>query len=180
VKLTERTKTIIIYQLTPTVPEPMTGSIPKALKAQYDNRPPPTDEWEKERIAVWAEFEIDELETEIELLNNHFKRTGSMGEERIVQSNLNEANAKLAKLKRKLSATAVSATAQPETKEQRQDRRLKACEDAGLVMPASHLRGLPYGVGAVAEKLGITRQALSTDVKAALKRREAARKEGLK
>lgn len=67
-----------------------------------------------------------------------------------------------------------------ETKEQRQDKRLQACIDAGLVMPKSHVGLLPDGVGDVAEKLGLTRQAFSTDVKAALKRREAARKEGVK
>jgi hypothetical protein len=66
-----------------------------------------------------------------------------------------------------------------ETKEQRQDRRLKACEDAGLVMPTSHLSRLPDGVGNVAASEGVTRQTYTTDVKAALKRREAARREGV-
>jgi hypothetical protein len=67
----------------------------------------------------------------------------------------------------------------PETKEQRQDRRLKACEDAGLVMPASHLSRLPDGVGDVAASEGVTRQTYTPDLRAALKRREAARREGV-
>jgi hypothetical protein len=67
----------------------------------------------------------------------------------------------------------------PETKEQRQDRRLKACIDAGLPMNdrAASLR-LPDGVGAAADSEGVTRQAFSTDVKAALMRRESAKREG--
>jgi hypothetical protein len=66
-----------------------------------------------------------------------------------------------------------------ETKEQRQDRRLQACIDAGLPMNmASYLSRLPDGVGDVADKEGITRQAFSTDIRAALKRRESARREG--
>lgn len=67
----------------------------------------------------------------------------------------------------------------PETKEQRQARRLKACEAAGLVMPRSSVGRLPYGVGDVADTEGVTRQAFSTDVKAALERRESANKEGV-
>lgn len=66
-----------------------------------------------------------------------------------------------------------------ETKEQRQDRRLKACEDTGLAMPDSHLGRLPYGVGDVAAGEGVTRQAYTADVRAALKRREVARREGV-
>ena len=66
-----------------------------------------------------------------------------------------------------------------ETKEQRQDRRLKACIDDGLPMDTkAALSRLPDGVGDVADREGVTRQAFSTDVKAALKRRESARREG--
>lgn len=67
-----------------------------------------------------------------------------------------------------------------ETKEQRQDRRLKACIDAGLPMndKAALLR-LPYGVGDIAESEGVTRQAFSIDVKAALVRQENTKREGL-
>ncbi len=74
-------------------------------------------------------------------------------------------------------ATSVQAT---ETKEQRQDRRLKACIDAGLPMNerAASLR-LPDGVANIAESEGVTRQSFSTDVKAALKRRENAKREGV-
>ena len=66
-----------------------------------------------------------------------------------------------------------------ESKEDRQDRRLKACEDAELTMPASSMGRLPDGVAKVAAAEGVTRQAFSDDVKAALKRREAARIEGV-
>ena len=64
-----------------------------------------------------------------------------------------------------------------ETKEQRQDRRLKACEDAGLSFKDYKGR-LPDGVGDVADREGVTRQAFSTDVKAALERRASAQREG--
>lgn len=71
----------------------------------------------------------------------------------------------------------------PETKEHRQDRFLKLCEDEGLPMPNSYpnsyLRRLPAGVGRLAEGLGMTRQTFSNDLRAALKRREAANKEGV-
>ena len=65
-----------------------------------------------------------------------------------------------------------------ETKEQRQDRRLHACVMKGLVMPKSYLSRLPDGVGQVADCENVTRQTFSTDVKAALKRRESAIKDG--
>ena len=67
-----------------------------------------------------------------------------------------------------------------EPKEQRQDRRLKACIEAGLPMneKVASLR-LPDGVGAVAEREGVSRQSFSSDVKAALKRRDSAKREGV-
>ena len=65
-----------------------------------------------------------------------------------------------------------------ETKEQRQDRRLQACETGRLVMPKNSAGRLPDGVGKVADAEGISRQTFSTDVKAALKRRESATREG--
>ncbi len=58
-----------------------------------------------------------------------------------------------------------------ETRVQRQDRRLQACIDAGLSMNAkAALSRLPDGVGNVAAREGVTRQAFSTDVKTALRR----------
>lgn len=75
-------------------------------------------------------------------------------------------------------AAPVVAVGVSETKEKRQDRRLNLCEDAGLVMPKSHLSRLPDGVGSIASREGVTRQAFSTDVRAALKRRESAIREG--
>ena len=69
--------------------------------------------------------------------------------------------------------------ARMESKEDRQDRRLKACIDAGLVMPESAHGRLPYGVGKVAAAEGVTRQTFSDDVKAALKRHYARQREGV-
>ncbi len=79
-----------------------------------------------------------------------------------------------------LAASALKTGTLPiETTTQRQDRRLKACEEAGLPMVGkAALSRLPDGVGDVADGEGVTRQAFSTDVKAALKRREAATREG--
>lgn len=66
-----------------------------------------------------------------------------------------------------------------ETKEQRQDRRLKACIDARLPMDSkAALLRLPYGVGKVAKHEGVSRQAFSADVNAALIRRASAIREG--
>lgn len=67
-----------------------------------------------------------------------------------------------------------------ETREQRQDRRLNACIEASLLMDTkAALLRLPAGVGDVANREGVTRQAFSADVKAALKRRESAKREGV-
>lgn len=63
------------------------------------------------------------------------------------------------------------AATEPETKEQREDRRLRMCEDAGLKMDKAALLRLPDGVGRVADLEGVTRQAFSDDVKAALQRK---------
>ena len=59
-----------------------------------------------------------------------------------------------------------------QTAAQRQDSRLAACEADGLKMPASSRGRLPDGVAKVAARLGVTRQAFSTALKAALRRRE--------
>lgn len=66
----------------------------------------------------------------------------------------------------------------PETKEERQDRRLQACIDAGLNMNMSALSRLPDGIADVAKQEGVTRQSFTADVKAALERRSNARKAG--
>lgn len=68
--------------------------------------------------------------------------------------------------------------AQIEKKELRQDSRLRACEAAGLSFKDYKGR-LPDGVAKVANSAGVTRQAFSADVKAALKRRESAKREGV-
>jgi hypothetical protein len=73
---------------------------------------------------------------------------------------------------------ATTAPVVAETKEQREDRRLKACETAELIMPTSSKGRLPDGVGDVAGREGVTRQAFSNDVKAALQRRENTKREG--
>lgn len=69
-----------------------------------------------------------------------------------------------------------SASSKLESKEQRQDRRLQACIDAGLQMQLSHLSRLPDGIGKLAEKEGIKRQSFSADVKAALERKNSHKK----
>jgi hypothetical protein len=58
-------------------------------------------------------------------------------------------------------------------KEAREDARLAHCEANGLVFDRDPLRPLPYGIARAAASLDppITRQSLSTDVKAALRRR---------
>ncbi len=57
-----------------------------------------------------------------------------------------------------------------ETTAQRQDRRLKQCVDAGLLMDKKAILRLPNGVGDVADEEGVARQTFSADVKAALQR----------
>ncbi len=66
---------------------------------------------------------------------------------------------------------AVMPESQAEVKTSREDYRLAFCEAEGLVFDKGLARRLPYGVGAAAVKLGIQRQTLSTDLKAALERR---------
>ena len=68
-----------------------------------------------------------------------------------------------------------AAPAPPESKEQRQDRRLQACIDAGLPMlTMAALSRLPDGVAKVADGEGVSRQTFSIDVKGALQRRKSA------
>jgi hypothetical protein len=56
-------------------------------------------------------------------------------------------------------------------KEDRQERRLKLCLDAGLKMPTTARGRMPYGIGKVAENDGVERQTFTEDVKAALARK---------
>lgn len=53
---------------------------------------------------------------------------------------------------------------------QRQERRYRACIDAGLTMPTDDYAHLPHGVKALARKEGISRQAFSEDLKAHIRR----------
>jgi hypothetical protein len=75
-----------------------------------------------------------------------------------------------------------AAKASTETAEERENRRLKMCEAAGIVMPMTDpsVQGfrLPRGVGRVAKQEGVTRQTFTEDVKAALQRRYDARRAG--
>jgi len=72
------------------------------------------------------------------------------------------------------------APAPVETPQQRQDRRLQACIDAGLPMNTKKaLIRLPDGIGDVADQENVTRQSFSSDVKAALNRRESAKRDGV-
>ena len=76
-------------------------------------------------------------------------------------------------------ANEATTPATTETKEQRQDRRLRACIDAGLPMETKRASmRLPDGVGEIADREGVTRQAFSSDIKAALARLESAKREG--
>jgi hypothetical protein len=76
-------------------------------------------------------------------------------------------------------AAPVVVTPQKEKKEQREDRRLQACIEFGLPMYDKRAKTrLPDGVGKVAASEGVTRQTFSLDVKAALKRRASAQREG--
>lgn len=69
--------------------------------------------------------------------------------------------------------TPTAAPTAPETKEERQDRRLQACIDVGLPMENTRavLHKMPDGIGRVAQQFGVTRQAFTADVKGALERR---------
>lgn len=60
-----------------------------------------------------------------------------------------------------------------ETKEQRQARRHQMCVDAGLAMPLDDYASLPRGIGKVAAREKITRQAFAEDVKAHINRMNA-------
>lgn len=73
-------------------------------------------------------------------------------------------------------AGAIAPSAEPaapkESKEERQDRRLQMCIDAGLKMPASAVGRMPDGISKVAEeKAGVKRQTFTPDVRAALARK---------
>jgi hypothetical protein len=57
-----------------------------------------------------------------------------------------------------------------ETSEKRQVERYQRCLDAGLKFSKNPLHKLPKGVGKVASHIGITRQSLSSDVKAHIAR----------
>ena len=72
----------------------------------------------------------------------------------------------------KVAATPIKAS-QAAEKQAREDARLAHCEAVGLVFDMDPLRPLPYGIAKAAESLDppITRQSLSTDVKASLRRR---------
>lgn len=67
--------------------------------------------------------------------------------------------------------TAETVPAKKETAEERQDRRLKMCIDAGLVFLPKAMQRLPDGVGDVADREGVRRQTFSADLQAALKRK---------
>lgn len=53
-----------------------------------------------------------------------------------------------------------------QTAMQRQEARYRACVDAKLSMPISPVGRLPTGIGDVAKRLGISRQSLTSDVRA--------------
>lgn len=65
-----------------------------------------------------------------------------------------------------------------ETKEQREDRRLQMCQDAGLKMDKKARLRMPDGIGKVAETEGVTRQTFTEDVKNGLERKLKCEREG--
>lgn len=54
---------------------------------------------------------------------------------------------------------------QSDKAEERQARRYQMCVDAGLKLPDSDYGRLPRGIGGLARKDGVTRQAFAVDVK---------------
>ena len=70
-----------------------------------------------------------------------------------------------------VAAAKTSKTTQAAERVAREDGRLRECEARGIVFDRVSANRLPDGVGAVAKTLNITRQSLSTDLKAALTRR---------
>lgn len=65
-----------------------------------------------------------------------------------------------------------------ETPNQRQDRRLEMCYASLLMDRNATYSRLPKGVGQIAEQEGVSRQAFSSDLVNALKRREYLKKSG--
>lgn len=70
-----------------------------------------------------------------------------------------------------VAAAKIAKATQAEERVNREDARLGECEAKGMVFDKASLLRLPDGIGEVALGLGITRQSLTTDVKAALRRR---------
>jgi hypothetical protein len=77
-----------------------------------------------------------------------------------------------------LEPNAAGAATTVESAEERQDRRLRMCEEGGLVFNQHSLLRLPDGIAKIAEKEGISRQAFGDEVKAALERRFKRQREG--
>lgn len=79
-----------------------------------------------------------------------------------------------------VTAATPTKASQAAERQAREDARLAHCEARGLVFDIDPLRPLPYGIAKAAASLDppITRQSLSTDVKAALRRRFERAKDG--
>lgn len=77
-----------------------------------------------------------------------------------------------------VAAAKTSKATQAANKVTREDGRLRECEAQGMVFDKASLLRLPDGIGKVARGLGIERQSLTTDVKAALERRFALSRNG--
>jgi hypothetical protein len=65
-----------------------------------------------------------------------------------------------------IQQTAGQITANIETQQTRRARRYQLCIDAGLTMPQNDYSAMPRGIGAIAKKENITRQAFVEDIKA--------------
>ncbi len=79
-----------------------------------------------------------------------------------------------------VAASLVTKASQAAQKEAREDARLAHCEAEGIMFDKASLRRLPDGIAKAAESLNppISRQSLSTDVRAALRRRLEREKSG--
>jgi len=71
-------------------------------------------------------------------------------------------------IKKKIIRTPLGSST--ETQAERRQRRYQICVDAGFELPTDDYSRLPNGIGSLAEKEGVTRQAFNKDVKAHINR----------
>ena len=154
----------------------LTADQREAWAAQIDARRGPSLKAKRQRM--WDHLDaVDELEGRRDALKALTPTTPTHFRHQREEFELIEARlAELAAQGRIDVLTRTSKATQAAEKVARQDARLAACEAQGMAFDKASLARVPDGIGAVAKTLGIERQSLTVDVKAALKRRfEAAR-----